>query len=101
MGRGVLVSYRDAVRFEEPSNAKAARPKPRAPADAVRARTERPVHLEACPEVAGLVALPVEGLFRYALAENGRREPPMKRRIALVAAMTRRRQTLHNYAHLL
>ena len=94
LGTGVLLSYRDATAatlFPEPSNAKAARPKPTAPADTAKAAAERPVHLEAvCPDVAVLVVAvllpPVEdGLFREVFTENVRRQPPTRRRVALFA----------------
>lgn len=65
LGPGALLSYRDAVRFEL-SNAKAARPNPRAPADAAKAKTERPDHLEARTGLTILAGL-VEAVLRDAM----------------------------------
>jgi hypothetical protein len=98
-GPGALPSNRDAVRFGELSSAKAARPNPKTPVDAVRARTERPVHfVDVCPALAVLVALlVVEGLLRGVLVENVCRHRPMRRRVALFANMTWRRQRLHKH----
>lgn len=104
LGPGAVPSNRDAVRFGELSSEKVARPNPMTPVDAARVKAERPVHLaDACPELAalGVLLVAVEGLLRGALAENGRRHPPMRRRVALFANITWRRQMLHKRTQLL